>query len=218
MDYSLYVGSDLDFKTSDYVWFFNGAKTGFLTTPASLQVNLNQTGKTSNDTLLSQGTVDLTNLTQGSHQLTVWIDVMDSKENDAVLDYLGSVYSSVWFNVDTIPPSISIRSPNPTSYSTSNVLLDFTVNKTVSQLTYSLDNGSITSATNRTLTGLSNGMHNLTIYAVDTAGNVGNQTVTFNVQQSAINPSNFIFLIAVPNSHSMLNCRSTSFQKASKNQ
>jgi hypothetical protein len=111
--------------------------------------------------------------------------------------YVGSVYSTVWFNID-LPPNITIQSPRAATYSTSKVPLNFTVNKPVSQLTYSLDNGNITTATNMTLTGLSNGAHNLTIYAVDTAGNMANQTVTFNVHKSSINLSNSLLLIAVP--------------------
>ena len=197
--FTYFVGANLDFDTNNYVLFFNGNETGSLTTPASLPVHISQ--YMSNDlaaqggSLSSNNTVDLTNLTQGPHTLTVWIDVMVS--GDAT-GYLESVYSTVWFNVDSIPTNITILSPSAATYSTSKVPLNFTVNKPVSQLTYSLDNGNITTATNMTLTGLSNGAHNLTIFALDTAGNMANQTVTFNVQQSAITLPNALLLIAVP--------------------
>jgi hypothetical protein len=202
--FTFFVGANLDFNTSNYVSLFNGNETGSLTTPASLPVHISQ--YISNQYMgnmidSSNNTVYLTNLTQGPHTLTVWVDIMVS---GAVTGYLESVYSTVWFNVDSVPANITIQSPSAATYSTSEVPLNFTINKPVSELTYSLDNGNITTGTNMTLTGLSDGEHNLTIYASDTAGNIANQTVTFNVQQSAITPPNStnlpnsLLLIAVP--------------------
>jgi hypothetical protein len=63
------------------------------------------------------------------------------------------------------------------------VPLDFTVNETASQITYSLDGQeNVTAAGNMTLTQLSNGAHNVTVYAADEAGNMGaSETATFTV-------------------------------------
>jgi hypothetical protein len=73
-------------------------------------------------------------------------------------------------------------SPQAISYKTSEVPLDFTVNKTVSQITYTLDGQQNVTTGNMTLTGLSNGLHNVTVYATDKAGNVGiSQTINFTV-------------------------------------
>jgi hypothetical protein len=62
------------------------------------------------------------------------------------------------------------------TYDTSNVTLSFSVNKPVSQIAYSLDNQmNVTANGNNSLalSDLSNGDHNLTIYAQDDAGLVG---------------------------------------------
>ena len=63
--------------------------------------------------------------------------------------------------------------------------LNFTVNEAVTLVSYSLDGQSnVTVAGNTTLTGLSVGAHNLTVYAWDTAGNVGaSETITFTVAE-----------------------------------
>ena len=68
--------------------------------------------------------------------------------------------------------------------------MNFTVNKTTSQISYSLDGQqNITTTGNMTLTGLSNGLHNVTVYATDEAGNVGaSQTINFTVSVPAEKP------------------------------
>jgi hypothetical protein len=67
--------------------------------------------------------------------------------------------------------------------STSDVKLEFIVNEPISEAAYSLDGKeNVTVAGNTTLTGLSNGEHNLTVYAWDAAGNAGaSETMYFNV-------------------------------------
>jgi hypothetical protein len=91
--------------------------------------------------------------------------------------------SSISFTIDTTPPVISALSVQNRTYSTSDVPLNVTVNEPVSQVTYSLDGQeNVTVAGNTTLAGLSAGAHNVTVYAWDTAGNVGaSETVTFTV-------------------------------------
>jgi N-acetylneuraminic acid mutarotase len=87
------------------------------------------------------------------------------------------------FGYGTVPPAVSVVSPENTTYETSNVSLAFTVNKQVSWLSYSLDGGeAMTVAGNVTLEGLANGVHNVTVYAKDAFGNVGaSETVGFTV-------------------------------------
>jgi hypothetical protein len=91
--------------------------------------------------------------------------------------------SSISFTIDTIPPVISALSVQNRTYSTSDVPLNVTVNEPVSQITYSLDGQeNVTTAGNTTLADLSVGTHNITVYAWDTAGNVGaSETITFTV-------------------------------------
>jgi hypothetical protein len=72
---------------------------------------------------------------------------------------------------------------NTTEYSATDIPLDFTLNKPVSWMGYSLDGGdNVTVSGNTTLSGLAVGSHSLTVYANDTFGNTGaSETVTFNV-------------------------------------
>jgi len=96
------------------------------------------------------------------------------------------VSQTIPFNVNAgafPPPSVSIASPENKTYGTFDVPLNFTVNESGSQITYSLDGqDNVTAAENITLTGLSYGEHNITVYATDIAGNIGaSETITFTV-------------------------------------
>ena len=96
------------------------------------------------------------------------------------------VSQTIPFNVNAgafPPPSVSIASPENKTYDTFDVPLNFTVNESGSQITYSLDGqNNVTAAENTTLTGLSYGEHNITVYATDIAGNIGaSETITFTV-------------------------------------
>lgn len=83
-----------------------------------------------------------------------------------------------------IGPTISILSPENQTYDSSEVALNFTINSTASQLTYSLDGqDNIGFSGNITLPSLSNGAHSIKISAVDTDGNkVVLGTVYFSVE------------------------------------
>ena len=93
--------------------------------------------------------------------------------------------SSVFFTIDATPPSILSLSVENKTYYTSDVPLDLTVNEPVSQISYSLDGqDNVTIAGNTTLTGLSDGEHNVTVYAQDIAGNIGaSETICFSIQE-----------------------------------
>jgi len=83
-----------------------------------------------------------------------------------------------------VPPSISIISPENRTYTAKNVSLTFTVSKKPpSWIGYSFDGQpSLTIAGNTTLTELSDGMYSLTVYANDTAGNIGSSdTIYFTI-------------------------------------
>jgi len=97
------------------------------------------------------------------------------------------------FRLDTVSPLISLSLENKIYYSP-DVPLDFTVNEQVSQITYSLDGqGNVAVAGNTTLTGLSVGVHNVTVYAQDAAGNVGaSETITFTVEKPEPFPSSAV--------------------------
>jgi len=169
-------GVALDHDTSNVVnqvvsnvWGINKFPDNVLTSLTSLGNNLYAGNATLND------------LSQGHHNVTVWeaayFDML------SYTYYTGAIFSTVSFNIDSIPPHITILSPETKVYHTSDVPMDFTVNKTFSQITYSLDgHENITAVGNTTLARLSNGAHNVTVYATDLAGNIGaSQTVTFTI-------------------------------------
>ena len=81
--------------------------------------------------------------------------------------------SVVNFTIAT-PPVVSILSPKNETYGSSEVPLNFAVDKSFSKISYVLDHqDNMTIYGNATLTGLSNGVHNVTVYAWDDAGNIG---------------------------------------------
>jgi len=88
------------------------------------------------------------------------------------------------FGYGTVPPAVSVVSPENMTYETSNVSLSFTVNKPVNWTGYSLDSGeTVIVGGNATLEGLANGVHNVTVYAKDEFGNVGaSEAVSFTVE------------------------------------
>lgn len=81
------------------------------------------------------------------------------------------------------PPKIYLQSPLNQSYGTGNVSLVFAADKTVNWTGYSLDGRrNITITGNTTLTELSSGLHNITVYSNDTFGNMGaSENVTFRI-------------------------------------
>jgi N-acetylneuraminic acid mutarotase len=88
----------------------------------------------------------------------------------------------------TVPPTVSIISPENETYNTANVSLAFTVNKPVEWMGYSLDGKDNITLTENTLnlTGLTNGIHNIIVYATDPSGNTGtSETFTFTVAKDA---------------------------------
>jgi|WetSurMetagenome_2_1015567.scaffolds.fasta_scaffold319506_1 hypothetical protein len=118
------------------------------------------------------GNVQLTKLTEGTHNVTVCLDV---EPNDR------KYYDSVIFTVD-IAPVISNISVENRTYNETDIPLSFVISKPASTMTYSLDGHRNTTITgNTTLTRLSAGTHNINIYAWDPAGTVGSQTANFTV-------------------------------------
>jgi N-acetylneuraminic acid mutarotase len=81
------------------------------------------------------------------------------------------------------PPKISFLSPLNQTYNETDVPLLFNVDKTVNWTGYSLDGqDNVTVTGNATITGLSGGVHSVTVYANDTYGNMGaSETVAFTI-------------------------------------
>jgi hypothetical protein len=85
--------------------------------------------------------------------------------------------------VESTPPRLSVLSPLNQRYNDSSVSLIYSANKPVNWTTFSLDGKeNVTLSGNTTLTGLTNGFHNITVYAQDTFGNIGaSQNISFTV-------------------------------------
>jgi N-acetylneuraminic acid mutarotase len=97
----------------------------------------------------------------------------------------------------TIPPFPSILTPQNSTYNQSSVPLTFTLSRTAGSIVYSLDGGAnVTITGNTTLSNLSNGLHNVTIYASDVVGVGASQTHSFKVDAPTF-PAVVILLIIV---------------------
>lgn len=93
-----------------------------------------------------------------------------------------TVYDSA--TVDCIPPIITVATPqNNTTYNTNEVALNYSVNERTDWEGYRLDGQpSVIIYGNITLTNLTEGWHNVTVYASDTAGNIGaSDEIWFNI-------------------------------------
>jgi hypothetical protein len=135
----------------------------------------------SNDSMSTNTTlVNCANLTtitwnEGQHNVTIWANDTSGNENS----------TSVSFTIDTITPSLSIIFP---SNNTNSTRLGLDINYTVNDVSlascwYSNDsmstNTTIADCGNVTTINWSEGQHNVTIWANDSAGNENSSTVSF---------------------------------------
>jgi hypothetical protein len=100
-----------------------------------------------------------------------------------VANYYSTVEQYTPFGYGTVPPVIDISSPEFKNYSSGEVFLNFTLNRAVDWVRYSLDGQeNVTVTGNSSLSGLTVGWHNVTVYAKDEFGNTGSsQTITFTI-------------------------------------
>lgn len=130
----------------------------------------------------------LKGLSDGLHTLTITIVGSSSYDKDPGPKTIGEVatvtdYALVTFLVDSASPIVDILSPKSQNYASADIALNFILSESVDYVEYSLDGkDNVTITGNTTLTSLSNGTHNVIVYAKDEAGNVGaSETVTFTV-------------------------------------
>lgn len=136
---------------------------------------------------VTKGYVTLPKLPEGTHNITVYAKYDYPNTNRFVTPYPGTITyfenSTVCFIIDLNPtsfPIISSLSIENKTYNSNSIPLNFNIDKAWSKITYSLNNqANITIIENITLTGLIDGSYNLTIYANDTAGNVGKSDNVF---------------------------------------
>ena len=134
----------------------------------------------------------LTNLTDGSHTLVVRADstgVVRNWISSTVYNVpIDSSIATVHFTLDSTPPNVSFLSTEK-AYTTSEFPLNFTVNESVSKISYVLDGQeNVTVAGNTTLANLPYGEHNVTVYATDNVGNIGSETITFTIAEPEPEP------------------------------
>ena len=134
------------------------------------------------------------NLPDGNYSIAITANGWGSYEDNVKVDYFwGTVYSFEMTSVLTVnfivanPPKVSILSLENETFASPDVPLNFTVSESASRIFYVLDGQENTTiGGNMTLTSLSNGLHNVTVYAMDEAGNVGaSETVCFSVDAPA---------------------------------
>ncbi|MCZ7404449.1 MAG: S-layer protein domain-containing protein [Candidatus Methanoperedens sp.] len=89
--------------------------------------------------------------------------------------------AKVNFTVDTISPVLTIISPVNKTYNSSSIMLNVTANEALNSRWYSLNGGSNISFTSPTTIIAQEGSNNLTVYANDTADNIGTAKVNFTV-------------------------------------
>jgi len=132
--------------------------------------------------------IPLNNLTEGAHNLTIFIKsqsyYMDSSAPLSAFPESVEIDASsrvIYFTIDKTLPQVSFLFDSNTTFGI-NFLLDFKVSEPFSSIVYSLDGSdNITISGNTTLNNLSGGSHNLTIFVWDIAGNVGSESINFEI-------------------------------------
>jgi hypothetical protein len=134
--------------------------------------------------ITTSGNTTLIGLSEGAHTIVVYAN-----------DTAGNMGASnlIYFTIDTVSPTIIILSPENKTYTTDSVSLNFTINEATSWIGYSLDGQMNTTITgNTTLSELSDGPHDLVIYARDPAGNTGtSETLHFGIESPPPPPEPF---------------------------
>jgi hypothetical protein len=145
--------------------------------------------------------LNLTEIPEGVHKITFHA-VERGFYCPSLLEYYGfsaNDSSVVVFTIDTTPPSISVLSLENRRFNSSDVPLNFGVDEPFEKASYVLDGQqNVTITGNTTLTGLPNGDHNVTIYAIDEAGNTGvSETIYFSIDVPEPFPTAMVVAVSV---------------------
>ena len=130
-----------------------------------------------------KGNVTIQNIPAGNHHLEIGVGGLYQTERTLLTATGYRLFSSapIYF---TILPTVTIISIENKTYTSSKIDLNYTVNEPISKITYSIDGkNNETIYGNVTLPELSNGVHNVTVYAWDVAGNAAtSETAYFSVK------------------------------------
>ncbi len=118
-------------------------------------------------------------------------------ENNAHPTALNEQYNpNLEQTTDNKAPKITILSPQTKTYPTT-VKVDFSIDEPFVMVRFGIDSQKLTAASGNSTLTLQEGMHNITVYAVDANGNVGSsQTVAFNVAMNQPLSTEVIFAAA----------------------
>jgi hypothetical protein len=110
---------------------------------------------------------------------------------DSNEQYVPSGYSG---SVDIIRPNIVVVSPQNTTYFTTEIMLNFVTDESLSWARYSFNAQEIVEVKgNTTLTNLSYGNHNITVYGTDNYGNTGSsETIYFTIAKPEPFPTTLV--------------------------
>ena len=134
---------------------------------------------------LITGATFLPKLPQGSYFLTVYGIYNRAKGVSGKYPELMQDTKTVYFTMNYgIPPTIANLQIENKTYNQNSLPLNFTTYESISWMGYSLDGkANVTLAGNTTLLEIARGIHNLTVYANDTVGNMGTtETVYFRIE------------------------------------
>jgi len=164
-------------------------------------INIDSLYRRHNNTFPFNVAANLTDVPQGPHWLTInatatgfggWTKIVYDHNvfgfpvaHHYYVTYSLTTQAMVNFAIDTTAPKGSILTSQNKTYRSPDVSLNFAVNEESSQAAYSLDCGeNVTVSGNSTLPTLPVGLHNVTVYAWDAAGNVGaSETVFFTLAE-----------------------------------
>ena len=160
-----------------------GENTSIFTTPVFVQKPPSGIlGDIASYTLFS-GTSILPKLPQGTYNLTVYADYIRKEGVDPKWPNMHDIQSIIFTINNGIPPTITLLPYTATlENGYDNFTLNYVVDKPVNWIGYSFDGqNNVTIEGNFTLTKLTYGLHNVTVYAKDQLGNVGtSETAHFN--------------------------------------
>jgi hypothetical protein len=125
------------------------------------------------------------NLTAGVHSIEIGVEANSYYLGPGwiPLSHIVLQAKSGSINFTVVLPKLTIVTPERITYNETSIPLVFSTKQAASWIGYGLDGkDNVTITGNTTLTGLSNGEHNVTVYANDTFGNIGaSETVNFTV-------------------------------------
>lgn len=156
-------------------YHYSGISLNFTANKPLSRVGYSLDGK---DAVTVDGNTTLTGLPNGSHKITIYA-------NNTYGNMVHPETISFTVELDTQPPKVAVFPIENKTYDQDNLPLKFTVDESTSWMGYSLDGqANVTLFGNSTLTELSFGLHELTVYANDTFGNMGaSETISFTIEE-----------------------------------